>query len=96
VENEVLAAVAALFSTLGILISGAVALMKRMRQYALATLALGLLSGIIGSAAGAPYSFKTEYVMWFMVYTAPGLAGFGILACILYQLQLRRRPGVST
>lgn len=47
-ESEVLIAVAALFSTLGILVSGAVALMQRMRPYALTTIAFGLLCGIAG------------------------------------------------
>lgn len=91
-DSEVLIAVAALFSTLGILISGALALSKRMRPYALATLALGILCGIAGSAVGAPYAFKTEYLVWFLVYAAPGFAGFGMLACIVYQVKLRRHP----
>jgi len=90
-ETEVLAAIAALFSTLGILISAAVTLVKRLRSYALATLALALLLGIAGSAAGAPYPFKTEYLVWFMVFAAPGFAGFGLLACIVYRIRLRRR-----
>src|SRR5471032_505724 len=97
-ENEVLVAIAALFSTLGVLISGALALSKRMRPYALATLALGILCGVVGSAVGAPYRFKTEYLVWFLVRAAPGLAGFGLLACIVYRVRLRRRPqsGVPT
>ena len=90
-ETEVLAAIAALFSTLGILICGALALAKRMRPYSLATLALGLLCGVAGSAAGAPYQYKTEYLVWFLFFAAPGFAGFGLLACIAYQIRLRRR-----
>ena len=90
-ETEILAAVAALFSIVGILIAAAVALARRMRPYALSTLALGLLCGLAGSAAGAPYAYKTEYLVWFLVYAAPGLAGFALLACIVYQVRLRRR-----
>ena len=97
-ESEVLIAIAAFFSTIGVLISGAVALIQRMQPYALATIMLALLCGIAGSVAGAPYALKTEYLVWFLVFAAPAFAGFGLLACIIYQIRLRRRPkhGAST